>query len=266
MTHWYRLLGSGGALFLREPLRSHQISANRRRTPLSGRLTRHHRKATLRAEAARPMKGRIDESFRSHLGGFPLRNLEAHAGSVVGLWRDYRIAYVNPAWDRFAEENGGQPAVREKWDLGACIMDAIPQELQRFYHQLFERSVEKRLNRGTARPVGHEYECPSGSLRRRFHLDVFALGQGAGFMVIHSLVAEEPLDQVGHAPDRSIYEDQQGVIRQCVHCRRVRTVLDPQRWDWVPAWVESVKPNVSHSLCRICLGYYYPVFKDTPPE
>lgn len=174
---------------------------------------------------------------------------------MFGVWRDFRLAYFNRAWDAFAEANGGQPAIRRDWDLGACYFDAIPEPLLRFYRDLFERAAAPGAG---LRPITHAYECSSAEILRRFVMQIFALPEQAGFVVVNSPVIEAPQTRQAHPPLLARYVDRNGLVHQCSHCRRMQSAEDPAVWEWVPAWVERPQVATSHSLCAICLAHYYP--------
>ena len=48
--------------------------------------------------------------FARHLRGFGEEQLERHEGPVFGLTGDLELAYLNPAWFRFARDNQGDPS------------------------------------------------------------------------------------------------------------------------------------------------------------
>lgn len=206
------------------------------------------------------MDERIDPAFVPLLREMSFEELERHPESVVGLWPDSRIAYVNPAWNRFAAENGGQPQIGDRWGLGAHYLDAVSDPLRPFHEGLLRRSVEQ-TTASEMRPVGHEYQCSSARLFRRYHMDVYALRGGQAFLIVNSLVLERPHDEKEHKPvdpepDLHIGED--GLLHQCSHCRLVQRAREPERWDWVPQWVERPPDNTSHTICPICFEFYYP--------
>lgn len=195
----------------------------------------------------------VDQEFKRLLKGFKLTRLEDHHGSVYGLWPDFRLAYVNPAWFRFAEENGGEPDISTRWSLGASFLDAFPSVVVSYYETSCRSCLE------TGERWEHRYECSSRHLYRQFHQIVYPL-DGSGLLVVNSLVVEQPHDEAERPPqnpDESVYRDEDGLLNQCAHCRRVQNVRSEQRWDWVPEWVEKFPEKTSHSFCPTCLGYYY---------
>lgn len=209
-----------------------------------------------------PLKERICPGFDKLLRVFSLEELENHHDPVYGLWPDLRLAYLNPAWFRFAAENTGEPAISTYWNLGASVMEAIAEDLRPFYQNLFEQCLQPKEG---LRPLQHEYECSSGSLYRRFQLSVYPLRNHQGLLIVNALVVErlhDPTEREPRAADKSSYADQHGLIHQCCHCRRVQNQKIKNRWDWVPQWVDHVPRETSHTLCPLCLDYYYPEDED----
>jgi hypothetical protein len=139
-------------------------------------------------------------------------------------------------------------------------MAAIPDPLQPFYSQIFTTALAS-TPAPTARPLQHEYECSSASLYRRFLMTVYPVKNGAGLLVVNTLAAERRHDaeeRPPHAANPALYVDQDGIVRQCTHCRRIQVAGSSDLWHWVPAWVEHCPPSTSHTLCTFCLDYYYP--------
>jgi hypothetical protein len=203
--------------------------------------------------------GRCLETFEPALKRFDSDELARHEGTIFGLDDELRLAYVNPAWDRFARENGGQPEIRRHWDLGTPILHAVPESLRPFYERLLDPTVVHD-GKDFPRTRRHEYECSSGSVFRWFHMEVLPLGRGAGLLVINSpiIVRAHGRDREPREPDLELFRDGHGIVRQCSHCRRVSRPRDDARWDWIPAWVEKAPPMTSHTLCPLCLDYHYP--------
>ena len=186
---------------------------------------------------------------------FTLEQLDAHPDSIFALDPGGRIVFVNAGWDAFARDNGGQPAVADRWGVGSNYLDALAPPLAPFYRELFARTPRygKTLN-----PASHEYECSSATVYRRFAMLVYALPEDQGHLVVNSRSIERPHgpERKPRAPRASRYVDRNGLIHQCAHCRRVRHMSDGGRWDWVPDWVEHPQDNASHGLCPVCMDYY----------
>jgi hypothetical protein len=168
------------------------------------------------------------------------------------------LAYLNPAWFEFGRRNGGHPAIANDWGLGRNIMDTVPPALKDFYARFYG---DRLRNGADVQPAAHRYECSSGQQFRLFAMHVFPLRDAAGLLIVNSVLVEIPMVFAGrtaHPSNYETYSDDAGIIRQCAHCRRIRAPNTANRWDWVPAWVEKPPSTVSHTLCGICLDYYYP--------
>ena len=188
---------------------------------------------------------------------FSRAELDGNLASVVGLWRDGRLAYINQAWSRFAEDNGGQPAIDAAWGLGVNYFDAIPAVLRPFYDQLF---ASLPYSTEHLHPIAHTYECSSATRYRTFAMQVYLLPEDTGFLIINSLVVERPHDAKERPPqpaDPAAYQDEDGILKQCAHCRRVLRLGEPARWDWVPEWVERMPSSTGHAICPACVGFYF---------
>lgn len=201
----------------------------------------------------------IREKFVALLGShFELQSLEESPVTVYGLLPDFTIAYVNPAWSRFAEDNDGQPAIANAWGVGSRYLDAIALPLRPFYQGLVERAAGRDQS---LHPLTHQYECSSAQRFRKFSMQVYALPDRAGYLVINACVVDAPHDDSARPPagaQFATYATADGQIVQCAHCRLVQRVAEPSRWDWLPDWVEQSPPGTSHGLCAMCLDYYYP--------
>jgi hypothetical protein len=195
----------------------------------------------------------IRKGFLHLIGHERAHQVESRRDSACGLWPDLRIAYVNPAWQRFAERNGGQ-GVRSRWSEGARLLDAIPDTLRAFYERHLKLCLDYRQTWIS------EYDCSSPTKYRVFRMSVRPVGHGEGLMVLHTCLLQCPHHDI--EPDRvprpARYVDPDGLIHQCVHCRRVRRVGQAEHWDWIPEWVEHVPLNASGGLCPACLATRYP--------
>jgi len=197
----------------------------------------------------------LSSSFSPFLEGFDLDGLESHAGSIYGLLPDLTLGYFNPGWERFAAENGGEPAISHRWPLGASVLTACSALLKAFYISAYKDCLARNL------PWEHLYECSTPELERRLHMIVYPLSR-KGLLVVNSLVMIRPHDPKARPPFPPIaelYDDQNGMKHQCSHCRRLQRADDPLRWDWIPEWVKHPPESLSHSLCPVCLDYHHPL-------
>jgi hypothetical protein len=205
------------------------------------------------------LTGRCHPGFHNILERFDPLQVETHASSVYGMWKDFTLAYVNPAWREFARDNNGEPQISSEWNLGRNMMDAISPPLQRFFEKFFHDSLEAMGDQMYPRQL--VYECSSNRLFRQFQMTVYSVPRQEGWLVVNALVREIPHPQLPHGPHQTNeweYVDQDGIIHQCSHCRKIKNIHDNNRWDWIPEWVKTVPSSISHDLCHFCLEYFYP--------
>lgn len=190
-----------------------------------------------------------------------LRDVLEHSADVIfALDRNLRLVYRNPAWDQFAAENGA-PELANNAVIGTDLFQVIGEDLLGFYIAAFER-------------VGREgtiweclYECSSPQVLRKFRMQIQPLAP-SGYLVRNNLVSEQPQPSSA-ALDSAEYVNSNSLIVVCMHCRCSQRVTPPFYWEFVPAHLERGLPNVSHSLCPVCLEYFYPKAQDAaliPPS
>jgi hypothetical protein len=206
-----------------------------------------------------PIELRSDQSFLQLLSEDYLRALECYPHTVYGVWSDLRLAYTNPAWFLFAQRNGGQH-ITEDWPIGRPVLDAVPEIGRHWYSEFFAEALRRQKE---SHPKQHEYECSSSKLYRRFVMTAYPLENSQkGLVLVHSLSVQtaQPSEAAPVLLLEALarYTQSTGLIRQCMHCRRVCRPHDPDRWDWVPALVDEPQRNVTHGLCGICLEHFYP--------
>lgn len=195
------------------------------------------------------------ENFAKLLDAYPARELSSKPGSVYGIDAEFRLACANPAWFTFARDNNGEPEISSSWG-GRSILEAMPPVVRDFYEQNYRTCL------ATGKKWQHEYECSSPERYRRFHQVAYPLTGGKGLLLVNAQVIEVPHSKDRVRPENTElahYLDPNGFICQCAHCRRVKnfSVTTPQRWDWIPEWVNRCPPNTSHSFCPSCYGHYY---------
>lgn len=173
--------------------------------------------------------------------------LDANAHTVVGLRPDNTIGYRNAAWDRFASDNGAPSLV--SWN-GTPIVEIFHPEIRDWYVSLFDKVRDSR------EPADHTYQCSSPAEYREFALRVLPL-PARRLLLIHHLSVERAHHWQVHEPG-SPYLDAHGIVTQCCHCRRTRRADRHTTWDWVPAYLEPGRPELSHGLCPPCFRHYHP--------
>lgn len=194
-----------------------------------------------------------DPAFKKHLQDFDLVSLKNLNNTIYGLWKDFTYAYQNPAWFSFAADNGGAPAIFEHWGLGSNLLDAISVEIRPFYQEHYLKCLKNQ------EVWEHDYECSTPYLFRHFHQTVYPLA-GQGFLVVNALVTARPHNRkvIEFNDDiKSEYFDSYGIMHQCCHCRKVQSMYDRKRWDWIPEWVANPPRKTSHGICPVCYNYYY---------
>lgn len=192
------------------------------------------------------MASRQDALFRE----IPQAILDADPTVCFALDAQLRLVYCNPAWDRFALENGGSQLVSEQV-IGRSILQGTSTDLTDFYRTLFTKALI------TQRPISHDFHCSSPEQERLMRMDVKPLRTSPMVLVGCSVRVENP--HHGSAPPiERLYRDGSGFLTMCSNCRRSRRVgIKPDTWDWIPAFVEKMPDLVTHGLCTLCLEYYY---------
>lgn len=191
-----------------------------------------------------------DPNFLRLISGLGFEKLHRNRATAFGLWPDLTLAYYNCGWKRFASENGGEPRISTQWRLGRNVLEAIAAPLRLFFADHYLRCLRD------GRPWEHLYECSSDRIARLFHMVAFPLGNAQGILVVNSLRQAVPDQRVGSPPIEAIYRNNDGLIVQCCHCRRVCRHADEATWDWVPQWVAALPHDVSHGICDPCQSYH----------
>jgi hypothetical protein len=199
------------------------------------------------------------QEFLRLIGPELSERLDLRRDAACGVWPDFTIAYVNPAWLRFARANGADGEFSSSWCEGASFLDGIGGRLREFY-----RSHCQAVLDGGA-PWMSEYECSSPKLFRLYSMEVRRVGEGEALLVTHTRVVQCPHEQgvfLREPLDSAPWKDEHGLVHQCVHCRRVRRAGEAEQWDWVPQWVEHVPEFATGSLCPHCIATRYPELAD----
>ena len=193
--------------------------------------------------------------FEACLRHFELAELDGLENVVYGVDADWGLAYLNAAWQKFARDNRGEPGISRDWGLGRSMLEAIPEALQLFYRDGYQTC------RRSGKPWHHEFECSGPETYRRYQQTTYPLTAGKGLLIVNALVCEHPHPLPEESPDpqtTAAYADSDAIVHQCCHCRRISHPRVAGRWDWVPALVAKPSPRTSHTLCAVCLDFYYP--------
>lgn len=174
---------------------------------------------------------------------------DADPAVIYVLDENLKIVQCNPAWDRFAVENGA-PGLTGSRVCGTGIMDVVPPVLHDFYGTAY--ATVRRFQR----QWWHVFDCSSADVSRSFQMRILPEGP-RDLVVINTLLREEP--HVAQAAARiEEYSDADGVVTMCANCRRVEHLTQPGRWDWLPWLLAASGALVKPGLCSFCFAYHYP--------
>ena len=189
--------------------------------------------------------------------------LDGEAGSACLLDPVGVILWVNRAWDRFAQENGGAPGALGASVVGSPFLDHICAGEVRSQHAA---ALARARSLIAPAPVGGVVlvgECNSDRVARlmasRFEPLRAQDGTLLGISAVYTFLREGPIGE-SYPPverDPEGYRGRGGLIRQCACCRRVRDPI-ANAWDLVPSLVSSPRPDVSHGICPLCVQLHYP--------
>jgi hypothetical protein len=178
-----------------------------------------------------------------------LAALEQSPDVSFALDPDLRLIFRNEAWNRFAAENDA-PELAGRDVIGTDLRRVIGGELLLFYSAGFEKVERERVAWECC------YECSSPELFRKFRMQIQPLAP-SGYVVRNSLLVERP-HATAASDEGAEYLNDHAIISLCMHCRCSRRTTPPFRWDFVPSHLKRGLRNVSHSLCPVCLEYFYP--------
>jgi len=168
---------------------------------------------------------------------------------IYALDQELRFVRCNPAWDRFARDNGNAELTGSSV-LGTCITDVTPNVLRDFYCTAYA-SVRK-----FQRQWWHVFDCSSSEMFRSFQMRVLPAASDR-ILVVNTPICEEP-HQRQIAARIEEYTDADGVATLCANCRRVEHLTQPGRWDWMPLLLGLSGTLVQPGLCPFCCAYHYP--------
>lgn len=187
----------------------------------------------------------LPPAFADHFESYALT---AEGSTLVAIDPVGTIVWLNPAWQRFAEQNAGSQ-LAERFGVGSCYYDGISEPLRAYYQEAFRSAL------ASLTVFEQDYECSSASLFRLMRLRALPI-RNVGLLLEHSCVVRSFREGPALAPSELTYLGANRTILQCSNCRRVQRA-DGTQWDWVPAWVARQAPNISHGICKVCLGFYW---------
>ena len=178
--------------------------------------------------------------FLSCFGDLNLPSLEDDPNAVFALNADLSLAYVNPAWFRFAQENGGEPAISERFAIGTPVEAGIHGPLKPYYLARFQAALHSGV------PWRQTYECSSADTFRMYHQTVYPLRNEGGLVIVNSLAVQEPMAAQARRctePDRRKYETPDGLHAPSrLRCHRLlhREAVDDHQSALVPQGVNGL--------------------------
>jgi PAS fold len=182
-----------------------------------------------------------------------MQALDRSSAVAYMLNSEFRIMYVNPAWNRFAEANGASKLISQSV-IGSDLFALMTEVLRPFYSDAFRQVM------ATGRVWEKTYECSSSTLFRMFRMRIHLVKPQDWFAVTNALVVERSHTRVMWRGNPNEYMDANGFVTVCAHCRCTRHVNNLDRWDFVPEYVEpalNYAAKVSHGLCPVCCAYFY---------
>lgn len=193
---------------------------------------------------------RYQRNFPELLEGVPFDTLEEHPSAVYALSDSGRIIYVNPAYLRFAEQNG-VPDLLERFPLGTPVTDFVPSSLSSSYLQKYHQVMKK------GEVWSLDYDCSSPESLRTFHQSNFPLKNGTGVVIINWLRVEVSRAPAAEKVDVALYLQDDGFVHQCCNCKNVLRRGEEGYWETVETWRCQVPLNTSHTICPVCFEYYW---------
>ena len=192
----------------------------------------------------------IDPGFARQIAYINLESIKNSPDVVYIVDAEMKLKAYNNAWITFAQANGGEK-ITQTYDLGSAVTDVGEAPLKHFMKRKYREAMA--LNKMFA----CNYECSSPQLLRIFRLNAYPLIDKKGLVISHHLVKECPHIKEGVAFSKQ-FVNSDGVIVQCMNCRKIKDPNTVDRWLWVPSLLEQGIANMSHGICRRCLDHYYP--------
>nr|WP_319493328.1 hypothetical protein [uncultured Desulfobacter sp.] len=192
----------------------------------------------------------IDSGFETQIAHMDLKSIKNSKDIIYIVDAELKLKAYNRAWQMFALANGGEN-ITQTYDLGACIADVGEEPLKSFMRRKYRKAIA--LNK----MFGFNYECSSEQRLRIFRLNAYPLMNQGGLVISHHLVKECPHHEESLAFSKQ-FVNNDGMIVQCMNCRKVKDPNGEDRWLWVPSLLKKGIGNISHGICSRCLDHYYP--------
>lgn len=193
---------------------------------------------------------RYTEGFISKLVEIDFETLEKDPHSIYAIDENFNLIYFNEAYFQFARENEGEPQITNNYSLGSNVLKAINGDIKKMYSQLLVEVL------ATGKSKNLSYECSSVKKYRLFMQKLYPLKNTKGVVILNSLQVEREIENEPSLLEKN-YLQETGFINQCSNCRRTQSVIDLNKWDWVPDYISTMPKNMSHTICPICFDYYW---------
>lgn len=194
-------------------------------------------------------------SFQHNALATVIRSLAAEKNPACLVDTQGTILFVNDAWERQAEANGGAPGCLRAALIGTSWLGHIRGDAVRQIHAaLLERILRARGPHARSVTQVAESNTPTTAALVSARLEqVLQGGEPVAVSIAYATLRERPIDEVYELVDRpaDAYRDAAGDIVQCSCCRRVRDPADPERWDFVPRLIAEPPPTVQ-AVCALC--------------
>jgi hypothetical protein len=192
----------------------------------------------------------IDPEFKKQIAYMDLASIKNSNDVICIVDADMKLRAYNRAWQAFAMNNGGEDIV-QKYPLGISIADVGEEPVKSFIKRKYREAMA--LNK----MFGLDYECSSKQVFRLFRLTAYPLLNKQGLVISHHLVKQCPHTDKSMDFNKQ-FVNREGMIVQCINCRKVRDPNNMDRWLWVPSLLEQGCVPISHGICDRCLDHYYP--------
>ena len=193
---------------------------------------------------------RIDGSFKKHVSYLNTTQLNESKDVVYIIDAEFKIRAFNAAWIRFAQENSGGD-IQKRYSFGFPIFEVCAEPIKGYIVHAYRRALSENT------PFLMKYECSSAEKMRVYQQTAYPLLESRGLMISNHLVVEKK-----HSEEEAVFnagfEDENGIITQCMNCRKIRDPQNRNVWLWVPSLLESPLENISHSICLQCCEHYWP--------
>nr|WP_320193297.1 hypothetical protein [uncultured Desulfobacter sp.] len=192
----------------------------------------------------------IDPEFEKQIAYMDLESIKNSKDIIYIVDAEMKLKAYNKAWETFALSNGGDK-IAQTFALGSNVIDVGEEPLKSFMKKKCREAIA--LNK----MFGFNYECPSKQLSRVFRLNAYPLVDKKGLVMSHHLVKECPHTEKSLAFSKQ-FVNSDGVIVQCMNCRKIKDPNSVDRWLWVPSLLDTGIVDISHGICSRCLDHYYP--------